>query len=189
MAEFLARLALHFLDRFQPAREAFREEYAPPVWAPIGNDRQMRDLVWSVTFQNFPGGRTQFEAACNSGWVRVSPNKTALFDGVTLHHGYQIEIGPPPGYAPPRQAPQSEEAPPRSTPRPAPDAIAGALKALGYRKLDAPEPAEVKEQFRGLAKRHHPDLAKTPAQRERASARMVKINLAYELLKTHGRAL
>jgi len=181
VADLLARLALHFMDRFTPHHAPpFMpppSEEPPAAWFPIPADPHTRDWVWQFCSLSFPGGRTQFEAACNSGWVRMARRSW----------GFQVEVGPPPAgdYAPPR----SEEAPPPPKPKPEPDRIALAMKSLGYRKLDTPTPAEVKERFRDLAKRHHPDLATTPAKREKATTRMATINHAYQLLKGAGRAL
>ncbi len=39
--------------------------------------------------------------------------------------------------------------------------------------------AEVLRLYRELAKRHHPDLARTPAERERRAELMLRVNVAY----------
>lgn len=182
----LIRAALRMMDAYAAEAHHQHQQQAPPRprdYAPlrdIGPDPTTREFVWRqiVIHQRagaFPGGRPQFEAACNAGWVRV---RIETF-------GYSIDVAPPGGWPPPPidAPPRSREAPPPSPVKNPMQARALAMKTLGYKKLDAPAPPEIKERYRDLARRHHPDLAPTPAKRVKATERMQRINDAYALLK------
>lgn len=164
-------MATHSQVRQEEARRATRGHLVD-----IGPDPTTREWVWRFVGMNFPGGRPQFEEACNRGWVRVLWND----------YGFNVEIGPPDQEPPP---PPRSEAPPPAPPKNPREQIPAALKTLGYKKLDSPTPAEIKDRYRDLARRHHPDLATTPAKRDRATERMQRINVAYDLLKGQGVAV
>lgn len=46
-------------------------------------------------------------------------------------------------------------------------------------RLDADQAGEAKQLYRDLARRYHPDLARTPEERERRQEMMLRVNLAF----------
>lgn len=46
-------------------------------------------------------------------------------------------------------------------------------------RLDADQSGEAKQLYRDLARRYHPDLARTPEERERRQEMMLRVNLAF----------
>lgn len=172
------------------AREHLREQERREAWeVPSGMpppqqesrltpEQFAREYIWPMAVHHFPGGLAQFEHAVKSGYVRWEFNGPFTFS---------VHIGPPPASWRPQGA-TGDQAPPPTTNRTA-DAIAGAYKALGFKLRDTPTPQEVKDRYRELARRHHPDKHRAPAAAARATERMAKVNPAYELLKNEERAL
>lgn len=111
---------------------------------------------------------------CN-GRLYKAPEQ--FFPGVWIHVCYPIVEIPAPGqrgewYPPPHE--HRHQAPPRPRP-PDPDKdLRRALKVLGFKREEHPQPAEVKNRYKQLAKRHHPDV--NPA----GADRMAKINTAMD---------
>lgn len=72
----------------------------------------------------------------------------------------------------------------RAQRRPNPDEkLVAALKELNLEKGSSWE--DVKAAYRFLALKNHPDRAKSAAGREKAEAKLKKINAAFEVLKAH----
>jgi hypothetical protein len=186
----LMRAALRFLNNYASERMMQEEAPPPPRVHPIsiGADPTTRAFVWQQICKfglagNFPGGREQFELACTLGWVRFAVGSSGEF---------RLEIGQPPQEPPPRSAPRDhhqDPPPPRPAKKTPAEIRAGALRVLGFKKDQSPDPQDVKDRYRDLARRHHPDLAHTPAKRERATDRMARINHAYDTLKEMKAAL
>lgn len=186
LAELFYQAVSRFVDRFTEGRVKIRVEprrQAPNPQRPLTRDEieaNVREWIWTHggVHQHFPGGRNQFEYACSVGYVRWH------FDAAGLH----VDVGPPPPGAqspPPRTG--GDEAPSRRRPTPSYDELARAMRTLGYKKTDMPQPLEIKDRYRDLARRHHPDhFINQPHKAKVATERMQRINQAYELLKAGG---
>jgi len=64
-----------------------------------------------------------------------------------------------------------------------PSSCADALRALGFNPGELPDEEQLKQRFRRLALKHHPDKAGSQATAASATARFQEISEAYEVLK------
>jgi hypothetical protein len=88
--------------------------------------------------------------------------------------------------APYRQAPPRPPPPPPPPPPPLPprvDKLADARRVMGFAAGSSVTKAQVAQRRRELARKHHPDLARDPAQRTVREEQMRKINAAADLLE------
>lgn len=178
--DFLERLAEVFVEALLPGFSHARKRVRtppPPSAAPPPPDAPeppfdaqaaVLQFIWDTTpqmRQNFGQSFPRFQQAYAQGWVRWQ------FDGLRLH----VWVGPPDGQRHDRTSPGAtmENLNP----------VAAALKALGFKTgklLPVPTPEEIRQAFRTLAPRCHPDRFPGDA---RKLARYKKLTAAYAVLK------